>query len=174
MQPDPSGLPVTLDGRGRAVERIRGLLDREPAEIAQLHDARLLGIELFEVREGGVEAYDIEVRAVLRNVDAGERHPDAAVALGSVASPRVIDEDIAHEPRDDADEMSAVLPVHACDTAQPQVGLVDEGGRLQGVIATFVGELSAGDRTQLGIDGIDQAIARAGIARSPRLEQLSE
>ena len=54
-----------------------------------------------------------------------------------VARSRVIDEDAPHVRRHDAEEVRAILPVDARRAEQAQVGLVDEGGRLQGVVVAF-------------------------------------
>lgn len=45
MQPDPRRLPVTLHRRRRQFERLRGFVDGEAGEVAQLDDAALVGID---------------------------------------------------------------------------------------------------------------------------------
>ncbi len=50
-QPGAGQRPAPLQRRGRHAERIGGVFDAEPGEVAQLDDARLLRIDLFEPRQ---------------------------------------------------------------------------------------------------------------------------
>ena len=45
--------------------------------------------------------------------------------------PREVHQDPTHQPRRNGEEVRAILPLHAADVDQPQVGLVDEGSGLE-------------------------------------------
>ena len=60
-----------------------------------------------------------------------------AAVLVALIPARVVDEDAAHQRRRDREEMRAVLPVDVALAEQFEVGLADEGGRLQRADAPF-------------------------------------
>jgi hypothetical protein len=65
---------------------------------------------------------------------------------------RVIDENPAHHLRRDTKEMRSILPVDVVLVDEPDVGLVNEGRRLQGVIGTLASELARRHPAQFRID----------------------
>lgn len=86
----------------------------------------------------------------------------------------MIDENLPHQPGDDAHEMRAAAPVDPLDAAQPQVGFVHQRGRLQCMVAAFGRQLAIGDGAQLRINEVDHPIARGQVALPPVGEQLCE
>ena len=58
--------------------------------------------------------------------------------------------------------MRAVAPVDALLAEQPQVGLVDQRGRLQRVPGALAAQLRRGDALELGVDPLEQLLAGAG------------
>ena len=64
--------------------------------------------------------------------------------------------------------MSAALPVHRSRTEQPDVHLVHETRRPQGVTGTFLAHVMGGDATQLGIDEREQLLP-GGVVAVPQL-----
>jgi hypothetical protein len=87
---------------------------------------------------------------------------------------RVIDEHLPHEARGNADEVGAILPVHAPSTHQPEKRLVHELGRLQRMTVPFAPHIRACEPAQLGLDERHQAIESGLIAVAPRLQQLRD
>ncbi len=75
-----------------------------------------------------------------------------STALGRVMRPRVLDEDLAHESRGDAVKMRAILPGHLLVIDQLQIRFMHERGRLQGVIAAFALQVSAGHTAQFFVN----------------------
>jgi hypothetical protein len=88
--------------------------------------------------------------------------------------PRAIDENPAHAPRGDAEEVASVLPLDLRLVDQAQVGLVDERGHLQRLIAALAPHVGSGNLAKLAVDGGEQAVARIGVALAPRLEHLRD
>ena len=50
----------------------------------------------------------------------------------------------AHHARGAAEEMRAVLPIHGAVAREPQIDLVDERGRLQGVVGPLGAHVAGG------------------------------
>src|SRR5918993_2740058 len=135
--------PLALDGGGADAQDFRRLLDREAAEEAQLDDARLLRVERVEAFERLVERDQVR-GALARHVDVlvEREFLEFAAALFGLLLARVIDEDAAHHLRRDAEEVRPVLPLHLRLIDEPQVGFVDERGRLQGVALSLAAQVA--------------------------------
>ncbi len=86
----------------------------------------------------------------------------------------MVDQDPPHRLRGDREEVPAVLPLDSGLVDQPEVGLVDERGRLQRLVRPFAAELAPGDRAQLAVDPRHQALGRAVLAARPGLEQCGD
>jgi hypothetical protein len=54
------------------------------------------------------------------------------------------------------------------------VGLVDEGGGLQGVAAALAAKIGGGAAAQLVVDQRDELVARGEIALAPRLQEARD
>jgi hypothetical protein len=61
--------------------------------------------------------------------------PPAALLI--VSGPGEIHEHAAHQPSGHGEEVRAILPLDPTNINQPEVGLVDEGGGLQNMVATL-------------------------------------
>ena len=86
----------------------------------------------------------------------------------------VIDQDAAHDPAADGEEVSAVLPVRVFLAHQFQVGFVHQRGAVEGMIRTLAPQLPVGDFVKLRVDQWRQLVDGGGIARAPRFEQLCD
>ena len=103
--------PSAFDGRGRDAERFGRLFNREPAEEADVHQMREIGIERGQAGQGFVERLEIERSRLGRHETGIERHPDAAAAaFRRAARASAFDQDLPHRPGGNAEEMRAVLP----------------------------------------------------------------
>ena len=65
-----------------------------------------------------------------------------AAALERAARPRPLDQNLAHRVRSDGAEVRAVLPPPGPVLHQPQVGLVDQGRRLQRLSGTLAAQIA--------------------------------
>jgi len=158
---------MTLDRCRGEAERLGSLLDREATKVAQLHDPGFFGVDGFEPGEHGIEPEDVDFGIGLWDIETGERHLQTAVALGGGPAARVIDENIPHDPGDDAHEMRAVLPVDVGRAVQSEKGFVDERRRLQGMVGPFARKLAIGHCAQVGIRNVDDAAERGLVAVAP-------
>ena len=61
-------------------------------------------------------------------------------------------QNLPHQLRTDGDEMLAVLERACALFFEPQIGLVDKGGTLQGVVGTFFSQVTMRDSPQLVVD----------------------
>ena len=68
------------------------------------------------------------------------------------ALPRVVHQHAAHDLRGQRQELLAVLPFERALSGQPDEGLVDQRGALQGVIAAFARQLPARHAPQVVVD----------------------
>ena len=81
-----------------------------------------------------------------------------SAALRSAARAGVIDEHAAHDARGQCKEVRAVAQADRLRVDEPQVGLVDERGRLQTLPGPFAGHAAPRDLMELAVDERNQAI----------------
>jgi hypothetical protein len=166
--------PVTLDGARGDLEDGGDLLDGETAEVAQLDDAGLARILSGEAREGLIDRGDF-VEAiggdgeVVVHLDAMEA---SGAALGVMLA-GIVDEDLAHYVGGEADEVGAVGPVDVF-AGKAEVGFVDEGGGLEGVVWALATHIGLGEAVKLGVDQREEAVGGGGIACVHGFEKLSD
>jgi hypothetical protein len=127
------------------VQDLRSLFDRQAGKEAQLDDAALLLIELGQTAQSVVERHQVQV-ALLRHGNGFVERKLAGVgaALGGVPVARVVHQDAADQLRRHAEEMCAVLPLHAALVDQLHPGFVDQGGALQRVAGAFAAQIAVG------------------------------
>ena len=80
---------------------------------------------------------------------------------------RVIDQNPAHHPRRNAEEVSPISPVGVSLVGQTQVQLVNERGRLQRRGTSVTAKLACGNATQLRVHERHQLIQSIGVTASP-------
>jgi hypothetical protein len=73
---------------------------------------------------------------------------------------RVIDQDLPHHPRGDAEEVRAVLPGDRVVTEQLQVRLVNERGGLKRMAVPFPSKASGRSLLEVAIDERQEPVAR--------------
>jgi len=159
------------DGSNRDPEGFGGFLVGHAAEVAELDDFGLLGVELGEPFQGGIEGNEFD----RLGLDAGgvviEFDGRAAVAFGGDLAAGMVDEDAADHLSGDGEEVSAVLPVDIGMADEAEEGFVDDGGAGQGVAVAFAAELAAGDAAEFSVDERGERVERGGVARAPTLEE---
>jgi len=70
--------------------------------------------------------------------------------------------------------MRAIVPRHIAETAQAEIGLVHESGRLQRMARPLRAKMPACDRTELRIDQRQKPLERAVIPLLPGPEILGD
>jgi len=166
------GPPAFRRGLGD-VEDAGGLFGGEPDEVPELHELGLLGVKGGEPLECVVEGEELVVLDGGGEVEYVEFDVfgTGPVAEGALAS-GAVDEDAAHRLGGGGEEVGAVLPVGLGVGAQPEPGLVDEGGGLECLAGRFAGHLLGSHLTQLGVDELEQTMGRVGVAVADRGEDL--
>ena len=122
LQPRAGHGPLPLHGGRRDADGLGRLLDGEAAEVAQLDDARLLGIERGEAGERLVEREHVDVAGPVGVGRSNRRaRPTAARCvvqrdllgapprLAAPPGPGALHEDLPHRERGDGEEVRAVL-----------------------------------------------------------------
>ncbi len=174
-QPRSRHRPVALDGRIRDAERFGGLLAGHAGEELHLHHLRLAGVDRGQRVERRVEIEDLlgqaldQGRALLHR-DLHHRTPSFARRLG----PGVVDQDPPHDRGGGAEEVGAVLPLHAALIDQPQVDLVDQRRRRQGVFGPLAAEERPRHPPQVVVDDRRQRLERLAIAGAPAQQQVGD
>lgn len=106
--------------------------------------------------------------------DTMEGDGDGGITFFSVAGADVIDEDAADGLGGDGEEVGAAGEIGVALVDELHVGLVDEGGGLEGVIAGFAGHLAAGDEAHFVVDEGEEAVEGGGIAEAPGVEKFGD
>lgn len=83
----------------------------------------------------------------------------------------VIDQNPPHHLRGDSKEVRAVLPGDPFLAEQPQLRLVDERRRLQGVVRAFMAQIRRCPATEVTIDQRHQRVTRSNVPLRPGSKQ---
>jgi hypothetical protein len=175
-QPAPRHRPLARDGRRRDAERGGRLVERQPGEVAQLDEARLVGVDGGEPLERLVEGDHVHVALGDRagGVDVAQRHGlRAAAALGRLPRARGVDEHLAHAPRGHAEELRAALEARRPLVDEAQVRLVDERRGLERVPRRLALQRARACRRS-SVDRGEQRVERLAVAGAPRREELRD
>ena len=176
--------PLATDGRRRDAERLRGLGDAEPGEVAQLHQPGLLRIEHGEARERVVQRDHVDASSDAPSADGAPRSADdairtaerdlhrAAAALERAARARVVQQHAPHHLRGDGEELRAALPARVVLVAEPQPRLVHERGGLEGVSLALAAQRELRLPAKLRVHEPHERLARLSVAGAPRAQQL--
>ena len=173
-EPGFGGDPVALDGSCRQAEDFGRLFDRQAAEVAQFDQTGLAGVLAVERVQGIVEVEEIHrfggggsggVTHRLQGDGQGD------VTLFGVAGADVIDQDAADHLGGDGQEMGAAFEVGLALVHELQIGFVDQGGWLQGMMARLAGHLAAGDAAHLVVDEREDTVEGFGLAVAPLIEE---
>ena len=158
--------PVAAHCPRRHAERRGRFLLAQAAEEPALHDARQTLVDGGEGGERVVERYQ-ELRALahlgeldlVRRIEAIDRHPFVAPpALFRTMLPGVVDEDSAHHPCGDREEVRTVHPLHVPLVHKSQIRLVHERGGIQGVAVALFVELAPRDGVQFVVHERDEVV----------------
>src|SRR6476660_2669907 len=85
----------------------------------------------------------------------------------------MVDQDPSHHFRGEAEELRAVLPVNVFLIDQPEVSLVDQGGRLQRVIGKLLTQAINRDSPQFLVNERQHLVERGLVAIAPVDKKLS-
>ena len=97
-----------------------------------------------------------------------------AAAFCTLSRVCMVDQDLAHRPRRDSEEVHPVLPVDVRLIDQFDIRLVDQCRRLQRMVLPLVTEVDRRSTVQFGIYQRQQLIERTDIAIAPLVQQLGD
>jgi hypothetical protein len=86
----------------------------------------------------------------------------------------VIDENVPHHLRSDAEKVRPVFPLGRLFARQAQVCFVNQGAALEGVIGAFVAQVVTGDAAQLTVNERNELFPRILVTLPPVDEQLGD
>ena len=91
-----------------------------------------------------------------------------------MAFPCVVHHDAPHQLRRRGDKVGPILPVTFVILDQPQVGFVEQRGRLQRVAGAFPAHIMMRQPVQFGLHQRDQLLERSLVSAAPVAEQLGD
>ena len=146
---------MTFNGSFGHAENLRDLVHGESTEVAELDDfcgAFVLISEPFERCMKAQKLICIEV-AAFKWGDLLDQRDSSLVSSPFGARPLscVIDEQVSHHLRCESDKVGSTAPIGLRLIDEPQISLVNQCGRLQGV-SCLVPHLPLGETSQLVID----------------------
>lgn len=95
-----------------------------------------------------------------------------AAALIGGAGARIVHQNVPHHPRRDSQEMDSVGELAVGILKQSQVGLVYQGGGLQGVLGPFSAQVASSDMVQFIVERRHQLVQHGLIPGAQPLEQF--
>lgn len=173
MQEQARVLPLPFRGAGGDTEQVRDFLEFQAGKETELYDAGLARAEPREVVERRIKGQNIDAhggrrrRVVRRQVRLKTR-----AALGRTFLSDVIDEDLAHGPSRQREEVLSVDKAQTRPLSQFQVRLVNKSRRDQRIRGPTAGELHARESSQVLIGNSEELAGRVGIPLPPGVEKL--
>lgn len=157
---------VVADDMDGEAEGGCGFFGGHAPEVAHFDEAGEGLILAGERVEGRVERDDFnafERAAFRRGGSDGPFRNCIAASLFRQSRPRMIHQDLAHDAGRDSEKVDAAVEIASGAFEYPDVGLVYEGRRLQGMVTAFTTKAPGCDPAQLGIGGIHQLIQRLPV-----------
>src|SRR5690606_8590879 len=150
VEPQPRAHPVPLDGGDGAPRHLGDLVVGEAAEEPVLHDLGQAGRLRAEPFERLVEGEEVGRALVGGDLDGVEGDGRAgAAALLADAGSGAVEEDVAHGPRGEGDEVRAVGRRDALAVDEAEVRFVDEAGRVEGGAGAVAAQAGVGEAAEL-------------------------
>src|SRR5215831_16763249 len=131
-QPRAGEPKLALDRGKRDADRFGGFLQRQATEKALFEDLALARIDLLEACQGFVEIGDrVDLR--IRDLECVLQFDGPVPSAAALRSPRprVVDQQLAHQPRGHGEKVRAVAKARAVQIDQLEVRLVDQRRRIE-------------------------------------------
>jgi hypothetical protein len=163
-QPGANHGPFSLDGSFGHFQHFGHFVDLKAAVKPQFDHFGLLGVEFRQLGHGIFKGQQILV------VFGVDEEPLVEFDSLSVAasffrqmSPGVIDEYAAHCLGTDGEEVRSPLPVHAFLVDELEIGLVNQGRGLKGMVVSLPPEITRGELSELIVYGTPKPLRRVAI-----------
>lgn len=168
--------PLAFDRAIADAQCFSGLLDAQAGVKAQADD---LGGELViftEATDDVIKGQDLFGVVLTRQVDDVDGHAATgwAAALVAEAGTGVLDEDALHGLCGDGEEAGAVDLFQALVADEAGIGLVDQGGGLEGVVDAFAAHAGLRDGMQLVVDAREEDAALLVVTRGGGAEHARD
>jgi hypothetical protein len=166
-------LPLPFRGAGGYAQQVSDFLELQAGEETELHDAGLARAEQREVVEGRIKRQKIDTHGGRRRRVSCRQGPlKARPPLGGTFLPDVIDEDLAHRPSRQRQEVLFVDEAQARALSQFQIRLVNQSGRRQRFARPTTRELHSREPSQVLVRDSEKLVRRVGIPFAPSVEEL--
>ena len=125
-----------------------------PAKKRSLTSSAFAESSLEQLVEGLVEGFEVFGRSLRQEIRGLQLDAQAAAAmLATLLAASVLDQDPAHRLRGRGEEVGAAVPLRLRPFAdEPEIGLVDQVGRLKGLPRCLAGEPLGGQPAQFLVD----------------------
>jgi hypothetical protein len=173
MEEQARVLPLPFRGAGGYAEQVGDFLELQAGKESELHYADLARAEPGEVVESRIERQNIDAQCGRRRRVSYRQAPlKARSAFCGGFLPDVVDEDLAHGPSRQRQEVLSVDKAQARVLSQFQVRLVNKSGCAQRLAGPTARELYARETAQVLIRDSEQLVRRIGVALAPAVEEL--
>src|SRR5205823_10807430 len=127
----------------------------------QFDDACLPLVQSFQRLQRLVERSHINFAAIVEFESKSQRI--RAAAFQTVSRDRVVSQRLSHDPREDSDKMTAILPDKILLANEAKESLVHERGPLKSMSGPFAPQKSLGQTTQVFVNLRHHLANRGGI-----------
>jgi len=167
--------PEPVGDAARDAQRLGGLLVTQPRKVTELDQLSGPRIVLFQLTQGLVQGEKVVVGGLRQRELVVPLHtPALSPTFLRTPAASVVHEDAAHGLGTGGKEMAAMVPALLLAVAQqPQIGFVDQGGRLQRLAGCFLGKLLGRQAAQLVVDQRQQLAGGVRIALLDGVQDLS-
>lgn len=167
LQPSPGKAQLPVDGGRRDIQRLGDLVVGHAAEEAEFDNLGLAFIHFGQFVEGVFDIEQVGLLLVIGDIGLVQGDLDViTAALLAFFAFGMVDEDLAHGPGGDGDEMGAALPGDA-GVDQLEEGLVDQGGGLQSMAGILAAHVFIRQLPQVVVHQWHEFIQRLGITGAP-------
>ena len=156
-------------------EHLGDLLGREPAEELELHHPALSLVQRGQPMQRVLERDQVDVGPARGRFEQAQGDLlGVAAALPGRAVTGVVHQDPPHHARRQAEELGPVPPVDPALVHQPEIGLVHQGGGLEGVAGGLAAQVLGCQAMQLLVDHGEHLIEALLVAPAPVQQPLGD
>src|SRR5262249_9596617 len=123
----------------------------QAGKVAQFDRFTLAGIDPLQILESDIERHERTAAVLLKTDHLFQRYRLPGSLLGFLST-RVVHEDLPHDAGSDPVEVRAALPVRLRLLDETQIGLIDQGSRLQRMALSFASQVSRSKLAELPVN----------------------
>jgi len=177
MKPRPGCRPLPFHGSSGASDQLGRFGHRHPGKETESYDLGHVLVELVQTAKGFVQGEDLlgfHLRRCGQALRVEGHSLLATTVFGGRVSTRSLDQDPLHRLCGGSKEIGPVAEVELLASKQPQIGFMDETGRLQGLACRLTRHPGAGERAQLSVNEGQELVGGTRVIppRLPRIRSL--